>query len=94
MVIPCCPFSPPMQPSANLLVATSWNNFGYCWEVTPQGQAVPKAQLKDHTQPLLCSCWNQDGTQVFTGGCDKTVRLWNLATNQSQQVAVHDAPIK
>jgi len=52
------------------------------------GQAVPKAQNKDHQQPVLCTAWNQDGSQVFTGGCDKTVRLWNLATNQSTQVRV------
>jgi mRNA export factor len=82
------------SPVANHIIATSWNNFAYCWDISPQGQAVPKAQLKDHQQPLLCSSWNQDGTQVFTGGCDKTVRLWNLATNQSQQVAQHDAPIR
>ena len=82
------------QPTANHLIATSWNNQAYCWEISPQGASVPKAQLKDHTQPVLCSCWNQDGSQVFTGGCDKTVRLWNLATNQSTQVAQHDAPVK
>lgn len=82
------------SPTANHLVATNWNNSAYCWEITPQGQTVPKAQLKDHTQPVLCSAWNQDGTQVFTGGCDKTVRLWNLATSQSQQVGVHDAPVR
>lgn len=82
------------QPVANHLVGTSWNNFAYCWEVTSQGQALPKAQLKDHTQPVLCSAWHPDGAQVFTGGCDKTVRLWNLATSQSTQVAQHDAPVR
>lgn len=86
------PFLP--QPTANLLVATSWNNSAYCWEITAQGQTIPKAQLKDHTQPVLCCAWNADGSQVFTGSCDKTVRLWNLATSQSQQVAQHDAPIR
>ncbi|KAG1668900.1 hypothetical protein FOA52_016069 [Chlamydomonas sp. UWO 241] len=82
------------SPAANFLVATSWDASVYLWDITPQGQAIPKAQLKDHTQPVLCSTWNQDGSQVFTGGCDKTVRLWSLATGQSQQVAQHDAPVK
>jgi mRNA export factor len=49
------------------------------------GNANPKAST-NHTQPVLCSAWNADGTGVFTGGCDKMVKLWNLATNQSQQV--------
>ncbi len=74
------------SPVANHLVATSWNNSVYVWDVQPTGQTVPKAQNKDHQQPVLCSAWNPDGMQVYTGGCDKTVRLWNLATNQSQQV--------
>lgn len=26
--------------------------------------------------------------------CDKTAKCWDLATNQSVQVAAHDAPIK
>jgi hypothetical protein len=51
----------------------------------PNGTANPKAST-NHTQPVLCSAWNGDGTGVFTGGCDKMVKLWNLATNQSQQV--------
>jgi hypothetical protein len=83
------------SPRANILVATSWDNNSYCWEVNSQtGQAVPKAQQNSHTAPVLCSSWNADGTGVYTGGCDKTVKLWNLATNQSQQVAAHDQPIR
>ncbi|KAJ9518687.1 hypothetical protein QJQ45_018725 [Haematococcus lacustris] len=81
------------SPTANFLAASSWNHSVYVWDIQPTGQTVPKAQNKDHTQPVLCTAWNQDGSQLFTGGCDKSVRLWNLATNQSQQVAQHDAPV-
>eukprot|EP00983_Pelagomonas_calceolata_P081907 1155746-Pelagomonas_calceolata.AAC.3 len=73
------------SPTSELLCASNWNNSVYVWDVQPSGQAVPKAQNKDHQQPVLCTSWNQDGTQVYTAGCDKTARLWNLATNQSQQ---------
>lgn len=94
--------SPPMQdgisslafsPVANILVATSWDNSAYCWEISQSGQANAKASTS-HSAPILCSAWNADGSAVFTGSCDKTVKLWNLATNQSQQVAAHDAPIR
>ena len=74
------------SPAASHLVASSWSNSVYLWDVQPSGQTIPKAQLTDHKQPVLCTAFNQDGSQVFTGGCDKTVRLWNLATNQSTQV--------
>ena len=31
---------------------------------------------------------------MLAGGCDKTAKMWSLATNQSQVVARHDAPIR
>ena len=36
----------------------------------------------------------QDGTKVFSASCDKTVKMWDLASNQTMQVAQHDAPVK
>ncbi|TQD73618.1 hypothetical protein C1H46_040845, partial [Malus baccata] len=35
-----------------------------------------------------------DGSTVFSGGCDKQVKMWPLAGNQPVTVAMHDAPIK
>lgn len=81
------------SPRANILVATSWDNNAYCWEITQAGQANARASTT-HTAPILCSSWNADGSAIYLGGCDKAVKLWTLATNQSQQVAAHDAPIR
>lgn len=82
------------SPTANILVATCWDNNAYCWEINAQtAQATAKASTSN-AAPLLCSAWKHDGTGVFTGGCDKTVKLWDLASNQQQQVAAHDAPIR
>lgn len=53
------------SPQSDLLVASSWNNSVYVWDVqAATGQSVPKAANKDHQQPVLCTAWNQDGTQV------------------------------
>jgi len=88
------------SPKANHLIATSWDNYVRCWEVTPQQgpggvvpQSVPKAAVQ-HSDPVLCSAWHPDGAVVFSGGCDKQAKMWTLATNQQQQVAAHNAPIK
>jgi mRNA export factor len=82
------------SPRANILVATSWDNSAYCWEINAQtAQATAKASTS-HSAPLLCCSWKDDGSGVFTGGCDKIVKLWDLGSNQSQQVAAHDAPIR
>ncbi|XP_039685052.1 protein RAE1 isoform X2 [Medicago truncatula] len=44
---------------------------------------------------VLCSAWKDDGTTVFTGSCDKQVKMWPLLSGgQPTTVAVHDGPIK
>lgn len=45
---------------------------------------------------VLCSTWKDDGTTVFSAGCDKQVKMWPLmqAGAQATTVGVHDAPIK
>lgn len=81
------------SPIANHLVAGSWDNEIRCWEVQSTGQAVPKAAIR-HDGPILCASWSSDGARVFTGSCDKTAKVWDLATSSTQQVAAHDQPIK
>jgi len=81
------------SPVGNYLVAGSWDNQVRCWEVQPNGTSVPKAATS-HNGPILCCGWSQDGARVYTGSCDKTAKVWDLATNQAMQVAAHDAPIK
>ena len=81
------------SPTANFLVAGSWDNQIRCWEVQQNGQAVPKAATS-HAAPVMCAGWAADGARVYTGSCDKTAKVWDLATNQAMQVAAHDAPIK
>ena len=84
------------SPTANFLVATCWaydSDNVLCYEVQANGQAMPKAAIK-HEAPVLCSAWSADGSAVFSGGCDNQVKKWDLATNQSTQVAQHDAPVR
>jgi len=81
------------SPTANYLVAGSWDNQIRCWEVMSNGSTTPKASIS-HSAPILCASWSSDGARVYTGSCDKTAKVWDLATNQSMQVAAHDAPIK
>ncbi|GAU23546.1 hypothetical protein TSUD_40240 [Trifolium subterraneum] len=85
------------SPKANFLIATSWDNQVRCWEVSKNGTSLnttPKASIS-HDHPVLCSAWKDDGTTVFSGGCDKQVKMWPLLSGgQPVTVAMHDAPIK
>ncbi|KAH9325662.1 hypothetical protein KI387_005840, partial [Taxus chinensis] len=82
------------SPKANYLVATSWDNHVRCWEIHNSGASMPKAAIT-HDQPVLCSAWKDDGTVVFSAGCDKQAKMWPLLSGgQPVTVGVHDAPIK
>ncbi|KAK4791902.1 hypothetical protein SAY86_022337 [Trapa natans] len=85
------------SPTANYLVATSWDNQVRCWEIDVRGENVnsmPRASIS-HDHPVLCSAWKDDGTTVFSGGCDKQVKMWPLLSGgQPMIIGMHDAPIK
>ena len=82
-------------PNANFIVSTSWSGQVQCWEVGMQGTSVvsqPKAETKHDF--ALDSEWTQDGTKIITCGCDRTIKLWDLASNQQTVVGSHDAPVR
>ncbi|KAG1715060.1 mRNA export factor [Nymphon striatum] len=90
--VSCLSFSPATVPQ-NFLIAGSWDNNVRCWEVQNTGQTIPKAQ-QSHQGPVLDVAWSDDGTKVFTASCDKTVKMWDLNSNQFVQIAQHDAPVR
>lgn len=88
-------FSPPALPQ-NYLISGSWDNQIRCWEIqqVQQGwQSIAKAQ-QSHQGPVLDVAWSDDGTRVFSASCDKTVKMWDLNSNQSIQIAQHDDAVK
>lgn len=85
-------FSPTTIPKV-YLISGSWDNKIRCWEVQQSGQTTGMAE-ESHQKPVLDVCWSDDGTKVFSGSCDKTAKMWDLNSNQTIQVAQHDAPVK
>ncbi|CAM9575689.1 unnamed protein product [Phaeothamnion confervicola] len=89
------------SPNAQFLVAGSWDNGVRCWELQRQSategvvNAAPKAQI-NHEAPVLSVDFSADGSVVFSGGCDKVLKMWNLgqAGHQGQNIGQHDAPIR
>ncbi|CAE6473836.1 unnamed protein product [Rhizoctonia solani] len=87
--ISCMSFSP----TADYLAVGSWNHEVRIYEVGPQGQSQGKAMFKNEG-PVLSVCWNKEGNKVFSGGMDKTARMFDLQTGQTTQVASHDDAVK
>ncbi|KAG2198233.1 hypothetical protein INT46_005224 [Mucor plumbeus] len=78
---------------ADVLAVSSWDNAVRLYEVQPNGTTIPKASY-NHEAPALCVDWSKDGSSVVSGGADKAVRMYDLATGQTTQVAAHDEPVR
>ncbi|CAG0914771.1 unnamed protein product [Notodromas monacha] len=85
-------FSPSSVPTT-FLAAGCWDSNVRLWEVQKSGVTVPK-DMKNSGAPILDVCWSDDGTKVFTASCDKTVKGWDLSSNQYVTIGQHDAPIR
>lgn len=94
--VSCLRWSPAGCPML-LVGATSWDKTVRVWQVQPQpvgGRLQVPTMMggQNGTAPLLCLSFAADG-RVFYGGCCRTGQMWNLQTQQKQQVAAHDLPI-
>ncbi|MEZ6141368.1 MAG: hypothetical protein R3B84_12425 [Zavarzinella sp.] len=51
-------------------------------------------RFTDHTSPVMCLAFRNDGKQLATAGGDKVIRLWDLTTGKAAKViAAHSGPI-
>mmetsp|Transcript_3502 Transcript_3502/g.3904 ORF Transcript_3502/g.3904 Transcript_3502/m.3904 type:complete len:465 (-) Transcript_3502:449-1843(-) len=89
------------SPTSNLLVVGSWDNSVRCFQVNGGGMQSISTQAKayiQHQKPVLDVSFKSDGSGVFTGGCDNTVKWWQFNSNQGlqqgQDIGRHDAPVK
>lgn len=64
-----------------------------CYEVQSNGTSAARAAFA-HDAPALCCAWHSDGGSVFSAGCDKQAKRWDLGSNAQVQVAAHDAPVR
>ncbi|KAI8139788.1 WD40-repeat-containing domain protein [Fennellomyces sp. T-0311] len=80
-------------PVADYLAVSSWDGQIRIYEVQPSGNTVPKTSYA-HDGPALCVGWSKDGSKVVSGGGDKTVRMTDMNTGQTTQVAEHAEPVK
>eukprot|EP00667_Euglena_gracilis_P012062 EG_transcript_12355 len=90
----------PRGAAKSLLVSTSWDKSVKVWEIqksAPQPSVrcnAVKGPEHNHDLPVLCASISKD-CRIFTGGCDKMVKCWELASGKPPyQVAAHDQPVK
>lgn len=88
------------SPDGNLLAASSWDSNVRVWQIQSnpqQNMAASNAKAimpNEHKAPVLDCKFSSDGSTIYSASCDNTVKAWHLQSNQSIQIAQHDAPIK
>ena len=55
------------------------------WDVSA-GKLTPAAELKGHTDWLLCLAFSPDGQRLASGGYDGSVRVWDVASGKALAV--------
>ena len=75
-----------------LFSVSSWDGKVRIWDIQ-NGAAQGRSQY-EHSGPALTTRWSSDGTKVASGGCDNAVKIFDVASGQSQQIGIHDAPVK
>lgn len=81
------------SPQAEFLSVASWDKKVRIYEVSPQGESRGVA-LYDHQAPVLSTHWSLDGTKVASGGCDNAVRVFDVQSQQAQQVGQHESSVR
>ncbi|OSX78836.1 hypothetical protein BU14_0098s0062 [Porphyra umbilicalis] len=86
-------FSPTALAPKNFLIAGTWDNEVRCYEISNTGTTTPVGLIK-HAGPVLDVGWSPDGQTIVSASCDKSAKIWSVATQQSNPVAMHAAAIK
>ncbi|KAI9867319.1 MAG: RNA export factor gle2 [Trichoglossum hirsutum] len=81
------------SPQSDHLAVASWDKKVRIYEINNQGGSEGKA-LFEHEAPVLSVHWSKDGTKVVGGGADKAARMLDISSGKTEQVAVHDQPIR
>lgn len=82
------------SPQQDLLAAASWDKKIRIYEIDPNTGNNQGRALYEHEGPVFSARWSIDGAKVVSGGADKQVKIFDLASQQAQQIGIHDAPVK
>ncbi|CAH2354520.1 mRNA export factor Gle2p [[Candida] railenensis] len=82
------------SPQQDLLAVASWDKKVRIYEIDSNSGQNQGRALFEHDGPVLSARWSPDGTRVCSGGTDKQVKLFDLASQQSTTIGMHDAPVR
>jgi len=87
--ISCCKF----HPSSAQFIVSSWDNTISVYEFFGNNQSKKLGQQK-HDKPILSCCYDDNGNNIFSAGCDNLIKIWNPQQNQFVNLGQHQAPVR
>lgn len=81
-------------PTLDLLAVASWDKKVRVYEIDSNTGNNQGRAMFEHDGPVFSARWSLDGQRVVSGGADKQVKLFDLASQQLQQIGAHDAPVQ
>lgn len=82
------------SPLLDMLVVASWDKKVRIYDIDPATGNNQGRALYEHDGPVFSARWLSDGTRVCSGGADNQVKLFDVASQQAQQIGAHDAPVR
>lgn len=82
------------SPQLDMLAVALWDKKVRIYDIDPNTGNNQGRALFEHDGPVFSARWLSDGTRVCSGGADKQVKLFDLASQQTQQIGVHDAAVR
>ncbi|CAI5760532.1 unnamed protein product [Candida verbasci] len=82
------------SPQQDLLSVSSWDKKVRIYEIDPNSGLNQGRALYEHDGPVFSSRWSIDGTKVISGGADNQVKIYDIQSQQCQQIGIHDNAVK
>lgn len=85
-------WSPTLDPNNTHFALSSWDCSVRLYQFSYQNQPPQAKAMVSQSSPVLDTCFNQDGSNLFLANADGTVQVWNIASGstQTQPVGRHD----
>lgn len=87
-------FSTVAQNGTEFLSVASWDNSVRIYQINTMNGSNEGKAMYQHEGPVLSTRWSTDGTKVVSGGADKQVKLYDVASGQAQQIGQHNDAVK
>ncbi|KAF8834960.1 WD40 repeat-like protein, partial [Paxillus ammoniavirescens] len=75
--------SPCFSPNGEKLACAVGNLFGFIHVYDVESGELVLGPIRAHENVVKCVLWSLDGSQLFSGSDDRTIRCWNSDTGRS-----------